>query len=141
MITYNESFPHKTINDLGLKIWDYVIYWGWPLWVRGLRETDDIDICVSIDARKRLLEKWNTIVITKFNNESIVIGDLEIACTILWLSPMETESAIARPDIIYGCAFLTLDLNKKAKLSLGRPKDMRDIELIEEYEQLSIDTK
>jgi hypothetical protein len=54
---------------------------------------------------------------------------------------METESAIARPDIIYGCAFLPLDLNKKAKLSLGRPKDMRDIELIEEYEQLSIDTK
>lgn len=122
------------ISELWLYKWEYVIYGSWPLWVRWLRETDDIDICVLRSVRDKLIasEKYN-VVITKYWNESFVIWNIEVAYTIPWLNFDEIDIAVKSPDIIDWVAYLSLQYTKQSKVWMNRAKDITDIALIDAY--------
>ena len=122
------------MSELWLQIWEYVVYGSWPLWVRWLRETDDIDICVLRSVREKLIasERYN-VVITKYWNESFILWNMEVAYTIPWLDFNEIELAVMSPDIIDWVAYLSLGYTKQSKTWMNRPKDIADIRLIDEY--------
>jgi len=122
------------IASLWIIVGEYVVYWGWPLWVRWIREADDVDVCVSRSVRLRLLQSGkHNVIATKYGNESFIVWNMEVAYTIPWLSFNEIEDAIKNADIIDGVAYLSLSYTKQSKKYMNREKDRIDIALIDAY--------
>lgn len=109
----------------------YVFYGSGPLAIRGIREGEDLDIIVYDELFKKLKEKYKK---ENKNGDKIVLegGDIEIF-------PAQgsivdnAEEAIKRADVIEGFKFMNLHDLIQWKTKLGRPKDLRDIEMIKDY--------
>lgn len=105
---------------------EFVIFGSGPLAVRGWRENDDIDIVVSPKLWSELITKYPVI-----NEKSIKFEKIEIFAN--WQPWFDSaEELISGADVIDGLRYANLDNLLSWKQSMGREKDLKDVELINE---------
>lgn len=121
----------KKLEKLKLPKKQYAIFGGGPLAIRGLRETNDLDIMVYDELYNEISEKH------KNNGEDKIKidfeeGEIEIypARNALLDNP---EEVIDRAEEINGFKFISLKDSIEWKKKKGREKDLKDVELIEQY--------
>lgn len=127
----------QKIKKLNLPIGEYVIIGSGLLGVLGIREAHDIDIAVTKDLHKKLMdtgewekqERWGKIFLKK--------DVFEIIPELQWDAyDTTTEKAIKEATIIDGVPFTNLDELIKFKIASGRGKDLEDLVLIEKYKEV-----
>ena len=124
----------QKVKSLDLPTRKYVVIGGASLAARGIREANDIDILVLPEVFDDLKNKGFE---EKFfeNGSSVLKKDVfEIGkkFTVTSYNP-PAEVMIKNAEIIDGVAFSDLKQEIEFKKAMGRDKDLRDIELIEEF--------
>jgi len=119
----------KHLNELealSLPKGKYAIFGSGPLAIRGIRESNDIDIIVKLELWQKLVEKYAD---KQVNEKLISIGNIEIYKS--WKPWFENvNELIEQAEEINGLPFVKLDYVLQWKKEMGREKDLRDVELI-----------
>lgn len=127
----------EQLKKLELPVDKFVVVSSGALAVRGIREAKDLDVIVTNSLWNKLATTYQTEVENgveriKFDNSNIEI--LNPAQSIFGNSGVvSVEEIFEKADIFGGIKFINLNHLKKIKLKLGREKDLKDIELIDEY--------
>lgn len=125
----------EKVKQLNLPIGLYVVFGSGPLMVHGIRDSQDIDLLVTTELYRTLqanpaweVKKWPD------GSEYLANGDYEVDD--IWhyngYRP-KTEDIIAKAEFIEGVPFAPLEEVRRWKKAFGRPKDLVDVKLIEEF--------
>lgn len=131
----------ERIRVLGFPPGEYVVFGSAVLEVLGLRTAGDLDIAVlpTLYERLRASGEWGEE--ERFGKIFLVQEGIEISPQLEWEAyPTTTQEAIDSALVINGIPFLNLRELKKFKQVYGRPKDLADIALIDEYFSNSLKT-
>ncbi|MFA5086060.1 MAG: hypothetical protein WC468_00465 [Candidatus Paceibacterota bacterium] len=124
----------KRVKDLGLPLGEYAVFGSGPMGVRGLREMHDIDLIVSDKIFDEYSEKPGWMIKEIYGyRDWLKNDDLEIEMGRDWHEGRDVEKMIREADMIDGLPFVELDYLVKWKKFFGREKDLKDVELIEEF--------
>lgn len=129
----NKSFSQylEELKKLSLPKGKYAIFGSGPLAIRKLRDTHDLDVIVKNDVYKDLCSKYPSQIKTEPVN-CIQIGNLEIGNE--WLNDSsQIDEMIDDAEIIDGFPFVKLRYVLAWKKEMGREKDLKDVQLINEY--------
>lgn len=122
------------VKALELPAGSFVVFGSCPLAAAGLREANDIDMLVSEEAHAMLKAKgWQEI--EKGPDDKPLTHDVFDAHTSWNFSTYSPtlEQLLVSADIYSDIPFAALIEVRKWKAASGRPKDSRDIELIDNY--------
>lgn len=124
------------LRSLDLPDHGWAIFGSGPMWVRGIRESSDIDIIVSQSLWPWVMEHAEKIGVKEecdnLEYAHFFSGDIEMYHD--WHpGKWGIEGLIANADSIGGMPFVQLETVLEWKKLKGREKDMRDIMLIREY--------
>lgn len=127
----------EEVRKLDLPAGEYLVLGSGILGALGIREIGDIDLLVSPSVFDKLrTEGWayDEIEIEGQLREHLSRGDVEVYRD-FWYGGNHPDPAtlIADPHMIDGIPFLSLQKLVEIKGVLARPKDLRDIELVEAY--------
>lgn len=122
------------VKALQLPAGSYIVFGSCPLALLGLREANDIDMVVSAECHDLLRSKgWQERV--KSPDDRPLVHDVFEVHT-RWAFGAENatlEELLADAQVIDGVPFASLEAVQKWKAASGRPKDLRDLELIASY--------
>lgn len=122
------------IKKLNLPQNQYVIVGSGIMSALGIRESTDIDIAVLPEFYKKLLEDDSWEKEEKYGKIFLKKEGVDIIPELSWSKyTTTTEEAINSATIIDGIPFMNLQELKKFKTALGREKDFKDIQLIDDY--------
>jgi hypothetical protein len=124
----------KKVKSLNLPRSTYIVFGSCPLAAAGLREANDIDMLVNDEVLNSLAQAgWRQL--DKGSNDKPLTHDVFEAHNRWNFSSYSPtlEHLLKTADIIDGIPFASLDEVRKWKVSSGRPKDLKDIELIDNY--------
>lgn len=124
----------EKVKALGLPMGSYVVFGSGPLAAAGIRETQDIDLLVNSRLYTHLQERgWQEKI--GINGERMLEhGDFEASSS--WkFGPYypHFSDLYTAADIVDGIPFVNMHEVRTWKLNFSRPKDRRDIELIDRY--------
>jgi len=123
------------LKKLNLPKGKYAIFGSGPLAIRGLRDTNDLDVLVKSDIFEELKVKYPQ-DISKHPCNCLVIGNIEIGET--WQGDSDkVNEMIDNAEEINGFSFVKLDYVIGWKKQRGTEKNKRDLELIEEFLRIS----
>lgn len=125
------SFDH--VRQLNLPAGQFAVFGSGPLVVRGMRDSDDIDLIVTEELFKQLAqdENWDKVEL-RDHHQSLRKGDLEIFHT--WApGAWDVADLIRNAEMIDGLPFVRLDAVVEWKQLRNEVKDREDLALIEEY--------
>ena len=117
----------KNLNKLDLPKNQYLIWGSGPMAIRNIRQSNDIDLIVSKNLWDQLIDIYPVA-----SKQMIRIGNIEIWNDCLNLTD-KIDAMISNPDIFEGFPFMTLTDTIEWKRFMNREKDLKDIDLIEEY--------
>lgn len=122
----------ERVKELGLPAGSYAIFGSGPMAVRSLRECRDIDLVVTDE----LFEEYKNVSGWELKDiegmEMLVKDGIEMAAD--WRpGEWDVEQLIEDADIIEGLPFVRLAEVLKWKKLLKRGKDLKDIEILENY--------
>jgi len=123
----------KYLNELGslnLPAGKFAIFGSGPMAIRGIRESNDLDIIVKQDVWDSLVKKYPTSLHP--NPTCLKIGNIEVYKDWLELSDRINEM-IDSAETIANFPYVQLKYVVEWKKSFGREKDLKDIELIKKY--------
>lgn len=126
----------KEVVQLNLPKDKYAITSSGSLAMRGIREANDLDLIVTSDLWDELREKYPVEVNGVLH--CIKIGNIEIVGEGSCFTDhgiATAEQQISEADIIEGYPCVRLDYVSRFKLLMGREKDLRDIQFIDEYKK------
>lgn len=122
----------KELNKLELPIGEYAITSSGPLGIRGIRESNDLDVIVTKTQWKKLVTKYPV-----HNQSKIAIGNIDLSYEGSYgtnkIGP-SIEDQISSAEIIKGYPFVKLETIKFFKTKSNRKKDKLDLELIRKFE-------
>ncbi|MBD3303645.1 hypothetical protein GF343_00725 [Candidatus Woesearchaeota archaeon] len=117
----------EELKKLNFPTDQYAVFGSGPLAIRGLRENEDIEILVKPELWEKLAKNHKLA-----RDDLISIGNVHIfKHWEPWLK--NRDELIDTADIIDGIRFVKLEHVLDWKEKMGREKDKKDIELIEEY--------
>lgn len=119
-------------KKLNLPDGEYAVYGSGPLAVRGIRDVHDLDVIVSNSLYRRLRDRY----MEDEEKERIKIGKIEIYPPWGWspeIKDLEMEEVISQAELIKGVRFTKLEDILDFKKRMGRPKDLKDIQLVNDY--------
>jgi hypothetical protein len=122
------------VKALNLTQGSYIVFGSCPLAAAGIREAGDIDILVSVEVLEDLKKAgWQEL--DKGPNDKPLTYDVFEAHNSWNFSSYKPtlEHLLSSAMLVDGVPFASLEEVKKWKQSSGRPKDLNDIELIDEY--------
>ena len=127
----------EEVRKLNLPAGEYLVLGSGILGALGIREVEDIDLLVSPRVFEMLRAKgwaYDEIEIEGKTREHLARGSVEVYRD-FWYGGNHPDPAtlIADPYMMDGIPFLSLQKLSEIKRILARPKDLRDIELIETY--------
>lgn len=122
----------EEFKKLNLPDGKYVIYGSGPLGIREIREVHDLDVVVTDDLYKKLLEKYFKKEKIDEKKRFIKLNRIEIIPASYSLIK-DIKKVIADADIIDGLRFVRLKDLLRWKRKMGRQKDFEDIKLIKNY--------
>ncbi len=121
----------ERLRGLNLPSDQFALFSSGPMAVRGLREPGDLDVLVSKNLWDKLSQKYS--VEESWHGGKIRAIAEEIDAYDATAAPISAEELIERADIIDGVRYVKLEDVVAAKKIEAREKDLRDIEIIEEY--------
>ena len=124
----------KKIKNLELPFGKYVVIGSGILEPLGIRIASDIDIAAlpELHEQLRLTGQWKEEL--RHNKIFLKRNAIEINPRLSWSNyQTTTQEAIASATVIDGIPFMNLVELCKFKKALGREKDIKDIQLIDEY--------
>ncbi len=124
------------VKTLDLPKDSYVVFGSCPLSAVGIREANDIDLLVSKEVFAKLKNiGWQEL--HKSSNDIPLTQDVFEAHDNWDFSSYSPtlDQLLANAMVIDGIPFASLEEVRKWKISSGRPKDIVDIKLIDEYLQ------
>ena len=129
----NSKDLFKKVKELNLPIGRYALFGSAPMAARGLKEADDIDIIASEDLWNEFSQKEEWCKgMSNCGSEYLANGQIEFYKN--WRpGDWDTDELIKTAEIIGGLPFVSLENVVKWKKVYGREKDLRDIEIIEEF--------
>lgn len=124
----------KELKKLDLPTKSYAIFGSGPMGIRGMIESHDFDILVTPELFKKMAEKY-PVKKAKSGDDLIEIGDLEFFPTWTFTKKYlpSTAELISTAEIIKGIPFVKLEHVRTWKEHMGRPKDLEDIKLMDEF--------
>ncbi len=112
----------------------YIVFGSCPMAVAGLRKAGDIDFLVDKTLFNKLSSAGWKVLDKGPNDKPLVLGDFEAHDNWNFTSYRPTlKHLLNTADIVDGVPFASLSEVLKWKTASGRPKDLVDIKLIEEY--------
>ena len=123
------------VKKFKLPISKYTVVGGGALTARGLRETSDIDLILTEDLYEQLKgEGWEEKE-KRPGHFHICKDNAEAAKNFLHIDgcKLNSEDIIKNSDMIEGIPVMTLDDLIELKQTMGREKDLKDIQLIKEH--------
>jgi hypothetical protein len=126
----------QKVKALQLPKDSYVVFGSCPLAIAGIREANDIDLLVSDEVFAKL-EKVGWQELHKSANDKPLTHDVFEAHKDWNFSSYSPTLAhvLASARVVENIPFASLDEVRKWKISSGRPKDLSDVALIDQYEQ------
>jgi len=118
------------LKSLNLPAGKFAIFGSGPMAIRKIRESDDLDIIVKQDLWDILISKYPNNL--HKNPTCLKIGNMEIYKDWLKLSD-KVDEMIDSAETIANFPFVQLKYVVKWKQQFGRKKDIKDIELIRQY--------
>ena len=126
------------LDKLDLPSDQYAITSSGALAVRKIREAHDLDIIVTDKLWNEFVQKYP--VKKGQDCDNIFIGDIQIMGN-FYIKPEEDKypvnEQIDTADIIEGKRYVNLNIIKFYKQQWGRPKDLQDIKMIDNYLKLN----
>lgn len=122
------------LKRLSLPMGEYAIFGSGPLWVRGIRDSSDIDIITRGETWG--WAKANGQVVSKETSglECAQFADGAIEIYRDWYPGIwNIDTLIETAEIIEGIPFVRLESVMEWKKKMGREKDIEDLALINEY--------
>ena len=122
------------VKALHLPEGSYVVFGSGPLAAAGIREANDIDLYVSKEIHEQK-EKEGWQFLDKSGSDRPLVWDvfeMHDNWNFSSYNPTLVE-LFSRADVIEGVPFASLEDVRKWKVVSGRPKDLADIKLIDEY--------
>lgn len=121
------------LKKLNLPIDKYAVFGSGPMAIRGIRESNDIDIIVTKDLFDKLKqENLNKLGKTDFGDESIKFNDVEIIN--IWRDlKIDINILINESELIEDYPFVKLDYVIEWKKNRSKEKDNKDIDLINKF--------
>lgn len=117
------------LDKLNLPKDKYALFGSSVIAIRGIRDSEDVDIVVKPELWQELTKKYLV-----ENDKLIKIGNIEIYKT--WLPWFEdTGVLIDDADIFKGHRVVKLEFWKKWKKEYNREKDQKDLKLVEVWEE------
>lgn len=127
------------LKDLKLPLNEYVVTGAGIMEVLGIRESSDIDIAVTKKLFNKLRDTGDWQEVEMYGKIFLKKEGVDIIPELNWEKyTTTTEEAIASSIIVEGFPFMNLDELCKFKIALGREKDLKDVELIREYQKNNI---
>jgi hypothetical protein len=128
----------KFINEVkkfNLPVGKYTVVGGGALAARGLRETQDVDLMLTEELYEQLKnEGWEERE-KRPGYFHIYKDNAEAAKNFLHIEgcKLDSEEVIRNSEIIDGVPVMNLDDLVELKQTMGREKDLKDIEIIKNY--------
>lgn len=129
----------KLLKELEFTEGEWAAFGGACLVVRGLRASNDLDIFASLKLFNKLSrEGWEQRT-TSTNDNKYLRKQFGVATVEIFLTcggddwRPEPEKYISNPEMIDGFPFMPLKDLYEWKAATRRPKDLRDIELINKH--------
>lgn len=126
----------RKVKELDLPADSYIIFGSCPLAFADIREAGDIDMLVSQDVFDKLqAEGWET-KDKGPSDKPLVVGDFEAHSSWSFSHYQPTlQHLLETADYFEGIPVASIEEVKKWKIASGRPKDLRDIQLINDYQK------
>lgn len=124
----------EELRKLSLASGEYAVFGSGPMWVRGIRESNDIDVIARGKAWEWAKENGNVIIKENSRLEcaQFANGDIEIYHD--WYpGQWNINELIETAEIIENIPFVRLESVIEWKKKMGREKDEKDLILIQEY--------
>ncbi len=124
------------VKTLNLPTGSYVVFGSCPLAIAGIRKANDIDFLVSGELFARLKKAgWREL--HKSSNDTPLVRDIfEVHDNWNFSSYNPTlEQLLASATAVDDIPFASIEEVRKWKVASGRPKDLVDVGLIDEYLQ------
>ncbi|MFA7194041.1 MAG: hypothetical protein WC087_03945 [Candidatus Paceibacterota bacterium] len=124
----------EKLKSLNLPSNQYVVISSGILDVLGIRKANDIDLSITKELHEQLRKtgEWEEDV--RYGKVFLLKEDIEINPDVSWEDyKTTTKELIETALVVDGINFMNLEEVIKFKKALGREKDFKDIELIEEY--------
>ena len=122
------------VKALDLPEGSYIVFGSGPMAAAGLRESVDIDFLVSEEVFAGLEKAGWQIAVKGPKDNPLVKDAFEAHKNWNFTSYSPTlEHLLSTATIIDGIPFASLDEVRKWKAASGRPKDLVDINLIDDY--------
>lgn len=125
----------KQLEELNLPEDQFVVVSSGSLAVREIRDARDLDLLVTDKLWNELVHKYPS----KNEHGVVKIGigeDIEVlgkGSAFVDSEYASVEEVINSADVINGVRYMNLELLRKFKEKMGRDKDKKDIELIDQY--------
>lgn len=129
----------NTFSLLNLSLDEYVIFGSGPMAIRGIKEPKDLDVLLKKNVWDTWSQKegWISRELRKGEHylENTNFPDIELY---EYWGPGDwnTEEIINNSEIINGFRFANMEDQKRYKKLCNREKDIHDLKLIENYENL-----
>jgi len=121
----------EEFDELNISKGDYVIFGSGPIAVRGIKDVNDLDVLVLPEKFEELKEKYKQDT-SKHPFGCIEIGDIEIGES--WQGDKEkVKEWIEAAEEYEGHMYMPLENVLEWKKKMGRPKDLKDVELVEKW--------
>lgn len=125
----------QRVKELNLPIGKYVLFGSTPMGIRGLKDCNDVDLLVTEDIWESYKGKdgWKQKMLD--DGRPVLINDkLSLDLGTTWGPGVWDPKKIMREaEIIDGLPFASLEDVLKWKKIIGRKKDLKDIEIIEDF--------
>lgn len=124
----------KAVKAQDFPAGSYIVFGSCPMALAEIRQSSDIDMLVTPELYQELAQKgWKKIVKAP-GDEPLTSGDFEAHTNWSFSSYQPTlDHLLNTATVVDGVPFASLEEVRKWKQSSGRPKDLTDIELIDDY--------
>lgn len=126
----------QAVKDQDFPAGSYIVFGSCPMALAEIRQSSDVDMLVTPELYEILAQRgWQKIVKAP-GDEPLTHGDFEAHDSWNFSSYQPTLDQLLRTaTIVDDVPFASLQEVKKWKQSSGRPKDITDIKLIDEFLQ------
>ncbi len=124
----------KKVKELDLPKGSYVVFGSCPMALAGIRESNDIDLLVTKELFDTFAKQGWTLTDKGADDKPLAKDNFEAHYKWDFSSYKPTlEQLLINATVVGGTPFAALEEVRAWKTSSGRPKDLKDIELIDNY--------
>lgn len=124
----------QELKKLSLLQGEYAVFGSGPMWVRGIRESNDLDVIACGTAWEWAKKNGKVLIKENSGLECVQFADGNIEVYHDWYpGKWDVDELIKTAERVDGIPFVRLEYVVDWKKKMGREKDGKDLILIQEY--------